>query len=197
MTCRALPGLPTRPAGLSVRPAMKIRFPLLALNIAGGAAVLASYAYAFGQPPEVRSALWGGVPESLQPLYTAGMCAATVGYFPMTWLFVVGSSERAGSDEPGRERSVRAGYGLILLFSAAWTPLTVELIRAPSVFCYLLTRVVLFAVAFGSLSILAHTVRHGRAATGPFRWLPFLGALAFSFQTVVLDALVWPALYPL
>jgi hypothetical protein len=96
MTCRALPGLPTRPAGLSVRPAMKIRFPLLALNIAGGAAVLASYAY-----------------------------------------------------------------------------------------------------AFGSLSILAHTVRHGRAATGPFRWLPFLGALAFSFHTVVLDALVWPALYPL
>ena len=42
MTCRALPGLPTRPAGLSVRPAMKIRFPLLALNIAGGAAVLAA-----------------------------------------------------------------------------------------------------------------------------------------------------------
>jgi hypothetical protein len=75
--------------------------------------------------------------------------------------------------------------------------MTVELILAPNVLLYWLVRAILFGVAIGSSIVLARTAQHARAAAGATRWLPLAGALAFCLQTVVLDALVWPAFYPL
>ena len=62
---------------------------LALLNALGGIAVLGSYAYAFSYSSELRAGLWGGVPESLQPIYTVNMLLAAAGYFPFTWRRVV------------------------------------------------------------------------------------------------------------
>lgn len=174
-----------------------LRAPLAALNVVGGLAVLASYALAFRQPPEVRDALWGGVPTALQPVYTASMLTAALGYFPMTWLFVFGQPAYADARRPHHDRAMLAAYGLILGPSALWLPMTVELILAPNVLLYWLVRAILFGVAIGSSIVLVRTAQHARAAEGAARWLPLVGAAAFCLQTVVLDALVWPAFYPL
>jgi uncharacterized membrane protein YGL010W len=167
------------------------------LNVVGGTAVLASYASAFRHPPEVRDALWGGVPTALQPVYTASMLAAALGYFSMTWLFVFGKPAYPDARRPHHDRAMLAAYGLILGPSARWLPLTVELILAPNALLYWLVRLVLFGVAAGALIVLVRTAQHARAGKGALRWLPLAGALAFCLQTVVLDALVWPAFYPL
>jgi hypothetical protein len=58
------------------------RRSLLALNVIGGTAVLASYVVGLGAVP--GDALWGGVPESLRPLYTVNMFLAAAGYFLFT-----------------------------------------------------------------------------------------------------------------
>ena len=176
---------------------MKLRLPLALLNVVGGAAVLASYALAFRHPPAVRDALGRAVPPSLQPLYTASMLAAALGYFPMTWLFVFGEPAYDAARAPSHERSMLAAYAMILVPSALWLPLTIELILAPSAWLYVIVRLVLFAVALGAIGVLVRTAQHTRAAEGAARWLPLAGALAFCLQTVVLDALVWPAFYPL
>jgi hypothetical protein len=173
-----------------------VRRPLLVLNVVGGVSVLGSYALAFAYSDAVRDGLWGGVPAALQPLYTVNMLLAAAGYFPFTWLFVLGEPAYPAARAAGHDRAMLAIYGLVLVPSALWLPMTAFLIESPSVLPYWLVRLDLFAVAAGALAILVRTAQHGRARGTVPGWLPFAGAVPFFLQTAVLDALVWPAFYP-
>jgi poly-gamma-glutamate synthesis protein (capsule biosynthesis protein) len=55
---------------------------------------------------------------------------------------------------------------------------------------------VLFAVGAGSLGLVAAIARARPWPSPGLRRLALLGALAFSLQTALLDALVWPAFFP-
>lgn len=173
-----------------------MRKPLILLNVVGGLAVLGSYALAFAYSPAVREGLWGGVPASLQPLYTTNMLLAAAGYFPFTWLFAFGAPAYPAAQEAGHDRTMLAVYALVLVPSALWLPLTAWLIEAPSAWLFVVVRLVLFAVGAGALAILVRTAQHGLGRGTAAGWLPFAGALPFFLQTGVLDALVWPAFYP-
>jgi hypothetical protein len=169
---------------------------MILVNLIGGTAVLGSYAYGLLTYPDAGTVLWGGVPEALRPLYTVSMLSATVGYFAFTGflLFAV---------DPDRVRLAgRFGFGLfnalyalILIASALWIPLTFAVVEAPSNAMWLATRLDLGVVAIASaallVALLAHAPRRPIAAYA----LAVLGLVAFSFQTVVLDALVWPAYF--
>lgn len=167
------------------------------LNVIGGLAVLGSYAYGLGAHPETRHALWGAVPQSIQPLYTISMLLAAIGYFPFTFLLLF-------RVEPAQARIAgRLGYGwftvfymLILLPSALWMPLTFLILDRWSALLWLAIRAVLALVALGSVgllvSLLALTPRPPKA----LYVLAILGAVAFCIQTAVLDAIVWPAFFP-
>ena len=167
------------------------------LNIVGGIAILGSYGYGFATHPQSGEALWGGVPLGLRPLYTASMLLAAAGYFPLTAFLLF----RADAD---RVRIAgRFGYGwlnvlyaLILLPSALWMPLTFRLIAGWDVTLWWTIRVVLALVGLGSLGLLAAlltlTPRRPALAYG----LAVVGAVLFCIQTVLLDALVWPAFFP-
>jgi hypothetical protein len=176
---------------------MSLRVALAILNVVGGVGVLVSYTLAFQHPPEVRDALWGGVPAAIQPVYTASMLAAALGYFPMTHLFVLGTPAYEGASTQAHARALFLAYAALLVPSAMWLPMTIELILAPSLGLWWLVRLVLFAVAAGTLTLLLFTWRHARASKAWHRWLPVAGAAALALQTVVLDALVWPAFYPM
>lgn len=174
-----------------------LRHPVVAalavLNVLGGAAVLASYVWGLAQPA-VAGGLWGGVPPGLRPLYTVSMFAAAAGYFPFThYLLLRIDPERTrfgGTDA----RVLFLFYGLILVPSALWLPLTAEMLAAPGTGLWWTIRVVLFAVAAGSLGVLWAVAAASPCARG--RTLGLLGAVVFCFQTVVLDALVWPWFFP-
>lgn len=169
---------------------------LALLNVLGGIGVLASYVWGLGDPA-VAAGLWGGVPESLRPLYTVSMLFAAAGYFPMTGAVLFGL-------DPLRARVAgRFGYGLflplyalVLLPSALWLPLTLWMVESPSPLLWAAIRGTLALVAVGSLGLLASLALVRPGPQPALRILALAGAAAFCFQTVALDALLWPALYP-
>ena len=86
-------------------------------------------------------------------------------------------------------------YTAILIPSALWLPLLALYGQAPSAPLWLAIRGVLFLVGGGASVVAYMLVR--RAGEGPaLAW----GAVAMFFffwlQTMVLDALIWPAYYP-
>jgi hypothetical protein len=170
---------------------------MIILNVVGGIAVLASYAHGLLTHPGAGGALWGGVPASLQPLYTVSMLLAAIGYFPFTAFLLL-------QVDPQQARiGGRLGYGwfnvfyaLVLIPSALWLPLTFMLIDRWSPLLWLTIRVVLGLVALGSLALLLGLVTLAPPGGGLLRRLAIAGAVAFCVQTVILDALVWPAYFP-
>ena len=174
------------------------RASLLWLNVVGGSAVLGSYAHGFASNPLTRSELWGGVPMALQPLYTASMLLAALGYFAFSaFVFLRLDPERARIGGRFGFGAFHVLYALILLPSALWLPLTFEMLESPGRALWVVIRVTLGLVGLGSLGLVAAIARVSPHSAPGSRRLALAGALAFSFQTALLDALVWPAYFPL
>ncbi len=174
------------------------RRTLVSIIVLGGAAVLASYALAFSYGPEVRSALWGEVPAAWRPVYTASMLLAALGFFPFTYRLVFATEPAAFREASGlRFRWVLIFYALVLGASALWLPLTAELVQTPGPWLWAAVRLVLALVAIGSLGLFYGVYRLARREGGGLSWAAVAGAIFFCIQTVVLDALVWPAFFPM
>lgn len=181
-------------AGRYSPPMQRDAIRLAVLNAIGGLAVLGSYAWGVALAPELRTGLWGGVPESLRGLYTVNMLLAAAGYFPFTWLLVF----RAPAETLRAEAKVSPAaifwlYALVLVPSALWLPLTAQMIAAPSAAMWAAIRFVLILVGVGAGGLLLVLLRMARARGGALRWAAVAGAVPFFTQTAILDALVWPA----
>jgi hypothetical protein len=176
--------------------ARRWRHALVALNVLGGLAVLGSYTDGLARPG-AAAVLWGGVPEGLRPLYTGSMLLAALGYFPMTGAVLFGlDAGRARVAGRFDYRLFVLLYALILVPSALWMPLTFQMVDTPSPLLWAAIRAVLALVGIGSLGVLAALARVQPGPPRGLRGLALAGAAAFCLQTVVLDALVWPAFFP-
>lgn len=169
---------------------------LLRVIAIGGAAVLASYAWFLVAHPDLGDEFWGGVPAWMKPAYVFNMLLAAAGFFAFT-RFVLRRRP------PQVEVAGRFGYGifkwiyaLILVPSALWMPLTFAMIQGPNPFLWFSIRLTLAAVGVGSLLMIAALLRMQPRSRGVSFRLAVLGSIAFSFQTAVLDALIWPAFFP-
>ena len=171
---------------------------LVAINVAGGVAVLGSYAAGFKNYPDDVGLLWGGVPEQWRGLYTTAMFPAALGYFPMTYFLLF----RA---DLGRKifGGVSAGacitllYAVALSLAAAWMPLTLELITEAGAGLWPAIHLALLFTGIASLGLVGCVIALRPATSGAAWALALLGSLCFTFQTGVLDALVWPAYFPI
>ena len=170
---------------------------LLLLNVVLGFAVLLSYAHGLVTNPATRAALWGGIPQWLMPFYTVVMPFAAVGYFLFTsfLLFQVNPDEALIAGRC-RYRLFHLLYGMVLLPSALWMPLSFAMLREPSSGLWIAIRIVLAAVGLGSLGILAAILMLRPRRASPSFWLACSGSIAFCVQTSILDALVWTAFFP-
>jgi hypothetical protein len=173
------------------------RRSLLLLNVLGGIAVLGSYVHGLATHPATRAQVWGGVPEALRPLYTVSMLLAAAGYFAFSF-FVFFRLDPERTRLAGRLRfgALHAIYALILLPSALWMPLSFAMLEAPSAALWAAIRVVLGLVGIGSLALVGAVASARPPDASLARGVALAGALAFAFQTAVLDALVWPAYFP-
>ncbi len=163
------------------------------LNVLGGAAVLASYAWGLSALGDDAGRAWGGVPDWLRPWYERSMVLAALGYFPMT--VAVLSALRGNDTGTILSRAATGLYAGILVGSALWLPLTCHMLAHPSVLVGWLIRADLAAVGLSSLSVLA-LLAGGVAGTGTsMRVAATIGAVAFCVQTALLDAIVWPAYF--
>jgi hypothetical protein len=176
----------------------KAKLALLLINIVGGISVLGSYVYGFLTNPGSTSTLWGKVPAFLLPFYTASMFAAAAGYLAFTFFILV----RLDPDETrmaGRfsYRVFLWLYAAILAPSALWMPLTFAILAAPSPVLWVVIRIVLAIVGLASAALLIALlgIRPGRRHLQ--YWLAVAGSILFLIQTAILDAVVWPAFFPL
>jgi hypothetical protein len=165
---------------------------LITIILVGGPLVLISYTLVFVASPEMRVALWGGVPDDLRGLYTYSMFGAAAGFFPFTYAFL---STRIDGSLVADHKKLTMAYSLVLFPSAAWLPLTMMYLDHPTSGLWYLVRMDLFGVAAGALLLAKHAVGVARTVATVPTYLGVLGALLFAWQTVGLDALAWPSTF--
>jgi len=166
------------------------------INLFGGAAVIGSYIQGILTHSDAANSLWGGVPHTIRPIYTAGMFLATAGYFVFTYFILVRL-------KPQETRVFhRYGFGIfnalyaaILFPSALWMPLTFLIVEQSSLPLLWAVRIVLAIVGLASLGLLFSLVKvEPRQPLWAHR-LSILGSLGFCLQTALLDAIVWVAFF--
>ena len=172
------------------------KYLLLIINLFGGAAVLGSYADGIRTHPNATDVLWGGVPASIQPFYTAGMFLAAAGYFAFIFfiLFRLNPAVTRLGDRFGFG-TFNVLFAAILIPSALWMPLTFTAAEDSSVVLLWVVRLVLAVVGLASLGLLAALLNtQPRQPLWAYR-LAVIGCAAFCLQTAVMDMIFWSAYF--
>ena len=168
---------------------MNSRTVFVLLNIIGGIAVLGSYYWGFVSYPALRTEFWGAVPEELRGVYTLNMFFAASGYLAAFAYFVI--------NKPANTfQGLLLPYTLVLIPSALWLPLTVQVLQYPSELLWYGVRTDLFAVGLGGIMIMA-AIWNTPGTTLRSRLPVSLLLGFFVFQTAILDAIIWPAYFVL
>lgn len=175
---------------------------LAGLVLLGGTAVLGSYAWGLaaasaGPAGHLAGALWGELPPALLPAYQANMVLATAGFFAYSYFLLL------AVDAEAVRIGARFRFGLffvlyagILIPSSLWMPLALAMVRQPGDLLWWAIRAVLAVVGLSSLGLTAALLAlEPRRPRGAY-WLAVAGSVPFALQTMVLDALLWPAFFP-
>jgi hypothetical protein len=176
----------------------KQKLAMMLIILVGGTAVLVSYVHAFLTNPAATEAAWGGVTPDVRPIYGVFMLMAMLGYFAYTYfIFFRLDPEEARIANRFGFTVFNVIYVAILIPSALYMPLTFKMLEQPSAGLWWTVRLDLAVVGVASLGLIGAllTLRPRRPAWA--YWLALAGSVAFSIQTALLDALIWPALFPL
>jgi hypothetical protein len=169
---------------------------MLFINLLGGGAVIGSYIWGFLTHPNAGQALWGGVPDSIRPFYTAGMFLAATGYFAFTYFILFRlnpTNTRVFSRFPFGLFNVL--YAAILIPSALWMPLTLFALEGHSLGFVWAVRIVLALVGLASVGLLFALLKVEPRLPRLAHRLAVAGCVGFCLQTAILDAIVWVAFY--
>lgn len=169
---------------------------LLVINIIGGAAVIGSYIFGLNAQTGGANALWGGVPENIRLIYGVSMVLSALGYFAFFYFIlfrlVPGEVLIAG----------RFGFSLfytifliILIPSALWMPLTSLYVGNPTTGMWVGVRTVLVLVGLASIALVWALLSLQPKVPGVSYWLAVVGSGYFAFHTMILDAILWAALF--
>ena len=167
------------------------------INVAGGILVLGSYAHGLITHPANRDAIWGGVPETIKPFYTANMLLAAAGYLAFTYfvLFRLHPDNAQLANISGYKVFYLI-YAFILFPSALWMPLTYSALgHLGSSLYYWAVRIVLAIVGLASLALLGVLLSLHSSESSATYWLAIAGAVFFCMQTAALDGIVWSAYF--
>jgi len=165
---------------------------LLLINVVGGVAVIGSYVYGVQAQPGGLDALWGGVPESIRPLYGVSMLIAAAGYLAVIHFLMLRlvpeDTSFGGSLDFSLLYPIFVG---ILLPSAFWMPLTNVYLASPGAVTWFAVRAVLALVGLASIALVWALVSLRRHHGGAAFWLAVAGSAYFAFHTAILDAIIW------
>ena len=166
---------------------------LVLVNLIIGAAVLVSYVWGIRQFDDPTTALWGDAPTIVKSSAVATMPLAALGYLWVVWGHLLWQSDFSSSKLRGRDVAwlIVGIDAIILLLSALWMPLTVAAIQRQSDFIRYCVFVLLWIVAGATIVAIWALAAMETTAPSWSQRLAVAGALAFAFQTVVLDGIVW------
>ena len=156
------------------------------VQVLGGLAVLGSYAWGIATHPNPEC-LWGTIPEEWVGLYSSCMPFAAIGY-----LVATGTWWRRA--EPADLGWITATYAVFLTASTAWMPLSLWAFDQgdPSLWPWI--QLNLAITAFASCFLGAALVQRARLEGGLWT-AAAIGWCALCWQTVALDAVVWPQFF--
>ena len=169
----------------------------LVINALGSLAVIASYASGLISHPNTEELLWGRVTPALKSVYLVSMPLAAAGY--LLFLYFIFFHLDAKTVHIGGFDGflvLDMIFIVILVFSAFWMPLTYKLIETQWSGWWFYIRLVLFAVGLASLALLCSLLVIDQKEPAWSYWLAVGGAAMFFIQTGIMDALIWPALFP-
>ena len=169
---------------------------LLIMNAIGGAAVIGSYAQGFISHPGNADVLWGNIGGTVRSLYFISMILSALSFFAFIY-FVLFRLDPAGV-RIGGSFGFEVFYVIfmgILLFSSLWMPFTYSYVDSPKAGTWLAIRVVLFLVGLSSCALLWALLSINQKQPAAPYWAAVTGSGYFAFHTLVLDGIIWPALY--
>jgi len=169
---------------------------LLIINILGGAAVIGSYVFGLKGQSGGANVLWGGVPNSLRPVYTVSMILSALGFFAFIYfiLFRLVPGEVLIGGRFGFSLFY-AIFLVILVASAFWMPLTNAYVGNPSTGIWIGIRTVLALVGLGSIALMLALLTLQTKVPVISYWLAVAGSGYFAFHTAILDAIFWATLF--
>ena len=169
---------------------------LLIINILGGAVVIGSYILGLKGQTGGANVLWGNVPTNIRPIYTVSMILSALGYFAFLYyiFFRLNPAQVSIAGVSGFTMFYVIFLG-ILIASAFWMPLTNMYVSNPGTGIWVGIRVVLAVVGLASIALFVALLTLQGKAPGTAYWLAVAGSGYFAFHTMVLDAIVWAALF--
>ena len=169
---------------------------LLIINVLGGAAVIGSYIFGLSGQSGGANVLWGGVPVNIRPVYTVSMVLSALGYFAFLYyiFFRLDPAQISIAGVSGFTLFYVI-FLLILIPSAFWMPLTNVYVSNPSTGIWVMVRTVLAIVGLASIALFWALLTLQGKVLGVSYWLAVVGSGYFAFHTVILDAVIWAALF--
>jgi len=169
---------------------------LILIIIIGGIAVLASYVFGLKSNSNAVNALWGGVPEKWRGLYTVSMFVSALSYFVFS-TFILFKLE---VNEIKIFNSLTYSFflftfSLILIPSALWMPLSLQMLENPRPIIWMSIRIVLTLVGLASFAVTVGLILIQPKQTGLYYWSSVVTSGFFAFHTGILDAILWPYFY--
>ena len=169
---------------------------LLVIIITGGLAVIGSYVICLKAYPGSGNALWGGVPGWLRPFYTISMLLSALGWFAFATFILFRIDPAQVSIASRFDFSLFYVIFLgILIPSALWMPFTQMMVQNPSKGLWTGVRLVLILVGLFSCALIWALFTLKTREPHLHYWLAFTGSVYIAFHTVVLDMILWPALF--
>jgi len=169
----------------------------LVINVIGGLGVIASYAAGLITHPNTEELLWGRITPALKSVYLVSMPLAAAGYLLFAYfiLFHV-DAKTVQVGNVGGFVIFDIIFIVMLVFSAFWMPLTFKLIETQSPGWWWPIRSVLFMVGLAALALLVALLVINQKEPAWSYWLAIAGSVMFFIQTGIMDALIWPAMFP-
>jgi len=159
-----------------------------------GTLVPLSYVLGLGNNAD---AMWGGVPSNIRPLYTISMLISATGFFIFsTYTFLKVFKDKFILPYSLKKWTIHLSYLLILIPSALWIPLVNVMLDKPSTLIWIGIRTVLILVAIGTLILFILITKAEKEKKGLFYYTSVVGLILFLFHTGILDAIIWPILFP-
>jgi hypothetical protein len=153
------------------------------VQLLGGVAVLSSYAWGLTRHADIATQLWGTIEPGWIPWYSSCMPFAAVGYLAAS-AYLLRSAKSL--------RGCTLAFTLFLSASAMWMPLSLLALLTHDRSLTPLIQFDLAVAAVACLWIARHLWTHAEGRRGQ---VALLGWAALCWQTVFLDALVWPRFF--
>lgn len=169
---------------------------LLIINVIGGVAVIGSYIFGLSGQSGGANVLWGGIPANIRPVYLVSMIISALAYFAFIYYLFFrltpGDVMIAGRFNYSLFYAI---FILMLIPSAFWMPLTNLYAANPSTGLWIAVRTVLIVVGLASIALCWAILSIQTKIPGISYWLAVVGSGYFAFHTMVIDGIIWAALF--